>query len=87
MATTMMALRAHTRGGPEQLVYEPAPVPAPGPRPGRGAGRGARRRDAAAGAELSGSFDVIIDTVGGAALDAAYDLLAPGGRLVTNASA
>jgi NADPH:quinone reductase-like Zn-dependent oxidoreductase len=31
MTTTMMALRAHTRGGPEQLVYEPAPVPAPGP--------------------------------------------------------
>ncbi|HEY2575184.1 MAG TPA: hypothetical protein VGI74_02640 [Streptosporangiaceae bacterium] len=29
--TTMMALRAHARGGPEQLSYEPAPVPAPGP--------------------------------------------------------
>jgi NADPH:quinone reductase-like Zn-dependent oxidoreductase len=28
---TMMALRAHTRGGPEQLVYERAPVPVPGP--------------------------------------------------------
>jgi len=28
---TMMALRAHARGGPEQLVYEPAPVPEPGP--------------------------------------------------------
>jgi hypothetical protein len=28
--TTMMALRAHARGGPEQLIYEPAPVPAPG---------------------------------------------------------
>lgn len=27
----MMALRAHARGGPEQLVYEPAPVPVPGP--------------------------------------------------------
>lgn len=27
----MMALRAHTRGGPEQLVYEAAPVPVPGP--------------------------------------------------------
>ncbi len=26
-----MALRAHARGGPEQLVYEPAPVPVPGP--------------------------------------------------------
>lgn len=26
-----MALRAHTRGGPEQLRYEPAPVPAVGP--------------------------------------------------------
>jgi NADPH:quinone reductase-like Zn-dependent oxidoreductase len=26
---TMMALRAHTRGGPEQLVYEKAPVPVP----------------------------------------------------------
>jgi NADPH:quinone reductase-like Zn-dependent oxidoreductase len=31
VATTMMALRAHARGGPEQLVYEPAPVPEPGP--------------------------------------------------------
>ena len=29
--TTMMALRAHARGGPEQLVYESAPVPGPGP--------------------------------------------------------
>jgi len=28
---TMMALRAHARGGPEQLVYERAPVPAAGP--------------------------------------------------------
>src|SRR5580658_4674736 len=28
---TMMALRAHARGGPEQLVYEEAPVPAAGP--------------------------------------------------------
>jgi NADPH:quinone reductase-like Zn-dependent oxidoreductase len=28
---TMMALRAHARGGPEQLVYEQAPVPAAGP--------------------------------------------------------
>src|SRR6185437_14138478 len=27
----MMALRAHARGGPDQLVYEPAPVPVPGP--------------------------------------------------------
>ncbi|MGH3068108.1 MAG: NADP-dependent oxidoreductase [Streptosporangiaceae bacterium] len=27
----MMALRAHARGGPEQLIYEPAPAPAPGP--------------------------------------------------------
>ena len=27
----MMALRAHTRGGPEQLVYERAPRPTPGP--------------------------------------------------------
>jgi len=27
----MMALRAHTRGGPEQLVYEQAPVPVPRP--------------------------------------------------------
>jgi NADPH:quinone reductase-like Zn-dependent oxidoreductase len=26
---TMMALRAHARGGPEQLVYEQAPVPEP----------------------------------------------------------
>lgn len=25
----MKALRAHRRGGPEQLVYEDAPVPAP----------------------------------------------------------
>ena len=29
--TTMMALRAHARGGPEQLVYEQAPTPRPGP--------------------------------------------------------
>jgi NADPH:quinone reductase-like Zn-dependent oxidoreductase len=28
---TMMALRAHKQGGPEQLVYEQAPVPEPGP--------------------------------------------------------
>ena len=28
---SMMALRAHTRGGPEVLVYEPAPTPVPGP--------------------------------------------------------
>jgi hypothetical protein len=27
----MMALQAHARGGPEQLVYEPAPVPAARP--------------------------------------------------------
>ena len=25
----MMALRAHTRGGPDQLVYEQAPIPVP----------------------------------------------------------
>src|SRR5215469_15606642 len=31
MPETMMALRAHARGGAEQLVYEPAPVPVPGP--------------------------------------------------------
>jgi NADPH:quinone reductase-like Zn-dependent oxidoreductase len=31
MQSTMMALRAHTRGGPEQLVYEQAPTPVPGP--------------------------------------------------------
>jgi NADPH:quinone reductase-like Zn-dependent oxidoreductase len=30
-AGTMMALRAHARGGAEQLVYESAPVPVPGP--------------------------------------------------------
>jgi NADPH:quinone reductase-like Zn-dependent oxidoreductase len=29
---TMMALRAHVRGGAEQLVYEQAPIPVPGPR-------------------------------------------------------
>jgi NADPH:quinone reductase-like Zn-dependent oxidoreductase len=29
--TTMKALRAHQRGGPEQLVYEEAPRPIPGP--------------------------------------------------------
>jgi NADPH:quinone reductase-like Zn-dependent oxidoreductase len=29
--TTMKALRAHARGGPEQLVYETAPMPDPGP--------------------------------------------------------
>lgn len=28
---TMMALRAHARGGPEQLIYEQAPRPAAGP--------------------------------------------------------
>jgi NADPH:quinone reductase-like Zn-dependent oxidoreductase len=28
---SMMALRAHKRGGPEQLVYEEAPRPVPGP--------------------------------------------------------
>ena len=28
---TMIALRAHARGGPEQLVYEQAPAPAAGP--------------------------------------------------------
>lgn len=28
---TMMALRAHARGGPEQLVYERAPAPSAGP--------------------------------------------------------
>jgi NADPH:quinone reductase-like Zn-dependent oxidoreductase len=27
----MMALRAHARGGPEQLLYEQAPAPVPGP--------------------------------------------------------
>jgi NADPH:quinone reductase-like Zn-dependent oxidoreductase len=27
----MMALRAHARGGPEELAYEQAPVPVPGP--------------------------------------------------------
>jgi NADPH:quinone reductase-like Zn-dependent oxidoreductase len=31
MAETMMALRAHARGGAEQLVYEQAPAPEPGP--------------------------------------------------------
>jgi NADPH:quinone reductase-like Zn-dependent oxidoreductase len=31
LVATMMALRAHARGGPEQLVYEQAPVPEPGP--------------------------------------------------------
>jgi NADPH:quinone reductase-like Zn-dependent oxidoreductase len=31
ISTTMMALRAHARGGPEQLVYEQAPTPLPGP--------------------------------------------------------
>jgi len=28
---TMMALRAHARGGPEQLAYEQAPAPSAGP--------------------------------------------------------
>ncbi len=28
---TMMALRAHARGGPERLAFEQAPVPVPGP--------------------------------------------------------
>jgi NADPH:quinone reductase-like Zn-dependent oxidoreductase len=27
---SMMALRAHARGGPEQLVYEQAPAPSAG---------------------------------------------------------
>jgi NADPH:quinone reductase-like Zn-dependent oxidoreductase len=31
ISATMMALRAHARGGPEQLVYEQAPTPRPGP--------------------------------------------------------
>ena len=31
MPNTMMALRAHARGGAEQLVYERAPAPVPGP--------------------------------------------------------
>jgi NADPH:quinone reductase-like Zn-dependent oxidoreductase len=31
MPETMMALRAHARGGAEQLVYEHAPAPVPGP--------------------------------------------------------
>jgi len=31
MTNTMMALRAHARGGAERLVYEPAPAPVPGP--------------------------------------------------------
>lgn len=31
MSTTMKALRAHTRGSYDQLVYEDAPVPVPGP--------------------------------------------------------
>src|SRR5215469_5972172 len=31
MPQTMMALRAHARGGAEQLRYERAPVPEPGP--------------------------------------------------------
>jgi NADPH:quinone reductase-like Zn-dependent oxidoreductase len=31
MPPTMMALRAHARGGPGQLVYEQAPTPVPGP--------------------------------------------------------
>lgn len=29
--STMHAIRAHTRGGPERLTYEPAPRPEPGP--------------------------------------------------------
>ena len=29
--SAMMALRAHARGGPEQLVYEQAPAPFAGP--------------------------------------------------------
>jgi NADPH:quinone reductase-like Zn-dependent oxidoreductase len=31
MVDTMMALRAHARGGPERLVFEQAPAPVPGP--------------------------------------------------------
>ena len=33
--------------------------------------------------QAAGEFDVVIDTVGGAVLDGSYDLLRPGGRLVT----
>jgi NADPH:quinone reductase-like Zn-dependent oxidoreductase len=38
---------------------------------------------AAAGTAPTGDFDVVVDTVGGAVLDASYDLLRRGGRLVT----
>ncbi|WP_426593811.1 NADP-dependent oxidoreductase [Cellulomonas sp. McL0617] len=31
LPTTMTVLRAHSRGGPEQLAFEEAPVPEPGP--------------------------------------------------------
>ena len=47
---TMMAPRAHARGGPEQLVYEQAPAPIR--RAGRGAHRRARRGDYLRGADL-----------------------------------
>lgn len=49
-------------------------------------GLGAERfvsTDAGDPAETAGGFDVVIDTVGGAVLDASYRLLREGGRLVT----
>lgn len=39
--------------------------------------------DVAASGEIDGRFDVVLDTVGGAALDGSFDLLERGGRLVT----
>ena len=51
---TMMALRAHTRGGPEQLVYEQVPVPVPGPGEALVAVRG---RDYLRGADLGSDLD------------------------------
>jgi NADPH:quinone reductase-like Zn-dependent oxidoreductase len=72
----MMALRAHPRGGPEQLVCEQAPVPVP--QPGEfAAAEGGRFED-----EISG-VDVVIDTVGGQMTERSYTVMRPGGRLVT----
>jgi hypothetical protein len=59
----MMALRAHARSGPEQLVHEHAPVPAPAR---RGAGGRARRGDHLRRADLG----PVLDHPGGAEPDA-----------------
>jgi hypothetical protein len=49
----MMALRAHARGGPEQLVYEQAPAPTAGPGEMLIASGGSRAERLQAGGELA----------------------------------